>query len=37
MVNTYIEKTSSISISSTVSNDSVIGAKTEIDANCNIV
>ena len=37
MVNTYIEKTSSVSISSTVSNDSVVGSKTEIDSNCNIV
>lgn len=37
MLNTYIEKTSTISISSTVSNDCVIGAQTEIDANCKIV
>ena len=37
MLNTYIEKSSSISISATVSNDSVIGAHTGIDSNCNIV
>ena len=36
MLNTYIEKSSSISISSVVSNDCVIGAGTEIDANCSI-
>lgn len=35
-MNTYIEKSSTISISSTVSNNSVVGAKTLIDANCNV-
>ena len=37
MLNTYIEKSSTISISAQVSNDCVIGAKTEIEANCNII
>jgi translation initiation factor eIF-2B subunit epsilon len=36
MLNTYIEKTSSVSITSTVSNDCVIGAKTEVNDHCNI-
>jgi UDP-3-O-[3-hydroxymyristoyl] glucosamine N-acyltransferase len=36
MLNTYIDKTSTIAISSNVSHNSVIGAKTEIGEDCEI-